>query len=194
MQFAIAPTMFVHLALSARALVARRAKLSHPATLGFVASATLAVLGVALGAAIRGPNTVIPAHYHASIGAVTVAFMAITPALLEAVGLPALEGRVAKIARVQPALLGFGQAVFAIGFAVAGHDGMRRKAYGSEQQVRTLAEWLGMTVMGLGGAVAVTGGVLFLVIVGATWRRRFIDLTRRGGTWRHVPARTRSNA
>lgn len=191
MQFAIAPAMLAHLALSARALVVRRARLSHPATLGFVASATLAVLGVALGAAIRGPNTVIPAHYHASIGAITVAFMAITPALLEAVGLPALEGRLARVARLQPALLGFGQAVFALGFALAGHDGMRRKTYGGEQQVRTLAEWLGMTVMGLGGVVAVTGGVLFLVIVVATWRRQIILFTRRGGIWRKVPASTR---
>jgi heme/copper-type cytochrome/quinol oxidase subunit 1 len=117
--------------------------------------------------------------------------MAITPALLEAVGLPRLDGRLARVARVQPALLGFGQAVFAIGFAVAGQDGMRRKAYGGEQHIRTVGEWIGLTVMGIGGAVAVMGGVLFLIIVGAMWLRRF-TLTR-GGTWQ-VPTRTRSSA
>lgn len=196
MQYGIAPAMLGYLALSVRAIVAHRSKLSlsDPAFLGFVASATLAVLGVALGAAIRGPNTVVPAHYHASIGAVTVSFMAVTPSLLEAVGMPALEGRVARIARVQPALLGFGQAVFAMGFAVAGHDGMRRKTYGGEQQIRTVGEWIGLTVMGVGGAVAVTGGLLFLVIVGAMWRRHIVRHSRRGGTWRGLLARTRSNA
>lgn len=190
MQFGIAPAMLVYLALCVRALVRARAKIADPATMGFTASAALCVLGVALGAAIRGPNTVIPAHYHASIGAVTVAFMAITPALLEELGLPGLEGRFARLARVQPALLGVGQAVFAVGFAVAGHGGMRRKAYGGEQEVRTLSDWLGLTVMGLGGAVAVGGGVLFLILVGVMWRRR-VSLSNRGEKWRALPARTR---
>jgi cytochrome c oxidase subunit I len=196
MQFGIAPAMVVYLILCVRALVVRRAHVTRgdPALLGFAASAILCVLGVALGASIRGSNTVVPAHYHASIGAVTVAFMAITPTLLVAVGMRPLEGRMARVARVQPALLGFGQAVFALGFALAGQHGMRRKTYGGEQEVRTLAEWAGLTVMGLGGAVAVAGGVLFLVIVGAMWRRRVAVLEQRGGTWRGLPARTRSNA
>ncbi|MCC6213363.1 MAG: hypothetical protein IT376_00715 [Polyangiaceae bacterium] len=194
MQFAIAPAMFTHLALSARALWRTPGASRRPAALGFWASATLAVLGAALGASIHGPNTVVPAHYHASIGAVTVAFMAVTPALLEHLGSAPLAGRLERVARFQPALLGFGQAVFALGFALAGRQGMQRKAYGDEQHVRTAVEWLGLTVMGIGGLVAVAGGVLFLVIVGAMWRRRSPHGSRRGEAWPTVPVHTRSNA
>lgn len=176
MQFGIAPAVLVYLALCLRA---------RPTHAGFLASAALTVVGFALGASIRGPNTVIPAHYHASIGAVTVAFMAMTVPLLEALGFPAPSKRVRAIAAAQPALLGGGQLVFAIGFALAGAHGMQRKAYGGEQVIRSLPETIGLAVMGVGGLVAVTGGVLFLFVVGAMWRRRLIQLrTERGLAWR----------
>ncbi len=176
MQFGIAPAVLIYLALCVRA---------RPTNAGFIASAALTVVGFALGASIRGPNTVIPAHYHASIGAVTVAFMAVTVPLLEALGFPAPSKRVRAIAAVQPALLGGGQLVFAIGFALAGAHGMQRKAYGGEQVIRSLPETIGLAVMGIGGLVAVTGGVLFLFVVGAMWRRRLIQLrTERGLAWR----------
>ena len=38
-------------------------------------AAVMVAFTVVLGAMIRDSNTVVPAHYHASIGAVTVAFM-----------------------------------------------------------------------------------------------------------------------
>jgi len=37
--------------------------------------------------------------------------------------------------------------------------------YGGEQAVRTLSEWVGLSVMGLGGLVAVVGGLLFIVLM-----------------------------
>ena len=46
------------------------------------ACALLSVAGFVLGASIRGSSTLIPAHYHASIGAVTIGYMAITYRLL----------------------------------------------------------------------------------------------------------------
>lgn len=192
MQFGIAPPVLVWLWLSLRASrkatpEARRSG----AFLGFATSAALTVAGFLLGASIRGPNTTIPAHYHASIGAVTVAFMAVTVPLLRAVGFATPSRRVLSLARLQPMLLGVGQLIFAIGFALAGAHGMRRKAYGGEQQIRTLAEWIGLGVMGIGGLVAVVGGVLFLVVVLATWRGRRVR--ERGETWLRLPS-TRFNA
>lgn len=190
MQFGIAPAVLAYLAISIGAVVRARRSISlrDGAFLGFSASAALTVAGFALGASIRGPNTTIPAHYHASIGAVTVAFMAVTVPLLEAVGFPAPSPRVRALARVQPLLLGGGQLVFAIGFALAGAHGMRRKAYGGEQEIRTIAEWIGLGVMGIGGLVAVVGGVLFLVIVGAMWRLRVVQPeSDRGRVWRTIP-------
>jgi heme/copper-type cytochrome/quinol oxidase subunit 1 len=140
---------------------------------GFLASAGLTLLGWILGALIRGSTTVIPAHYHASIGGVTVSFMALAYPLLEAVGVPARESRFAeRWAPRQPALFGIGQSVFAVGFALAGAHGMGRKLYGSEQHARTFGQTLGLGVMGLGGLIAISAGVLFLTIVVRAWLAR----------------------
>jgi cytochrome c oxidase subunit 1 len=66
--------------------------------------------------------------------------------------------------------------VFGLGFALAGAYGLGRKQYGTEQHVRSLGEYLGLSVMGLGGFVAVAGGIFFLAVmlrrIGA-WRRDF---------------------
>ena len=165
MQWGIALPVLVFLALGLRALARARAW-RDPRAVAFVVSAALTVLGYLLGALIRGSNTVVPAHYHAAIGAVTVAYMGV------AYGLFAVVGRAARtsIARWQPALFGAGQSVFAAGFALAGAHGMARKAYGQEQHIRSTAETLGLGVMGLGGLVAVVGGVVFLVAAIAALR------------------------
>lgn len=132
--------------------------------LGLGTSAGLTLLGFVLGALIRDANTMVPAHYHAAIGAVTAAFMTASFRLLPAWGLPGPVGRLLAASRWQPALFGVGQAVFAVGFALAGARGMARKVYGSEQAVRSGLETLGLSVMGVGGLLAVAAGVLFLVI------------------------------
>jgi hypothetical protein len=61
--------------------------------------------------------------------------------------------------------------IFASGFALAGIYGMSRKAYGAEQAGRGLGESIGLGVMGVGGLIAVVGGLLFLGIVAAVWRQ-----------------------
>ena len=110
----------------------------------------------------------VPAHYHASIGAVTAAFMAFTYPLLSALGAPG--GRFRSAGTWQPALYGAGQMVFAAGFGIAGSAGMGRKTYGNEQHARGLVETIGLGVMGAGGLVAIAGGVLFLAIAINAWR------------------------
>ncbi|MCO5165937.1 MAG: hypothetical protein M9894_06170 [Planctomycetes bacterium] len=177
MRWGIAPALLVLLVLCARAVARARRDGRLPGLLadarvaGFVASASLTVLGVCLGAAISGSNTVIPAHYHASVGGVTASFMALTYLLLEPLGAP-IPARLRPLTRWQPLVYGAGQVVFAIGFAFSGLYGLARKAYGAEQVVRTTSETVGLAVMGLGGLVAVAGGALFITIVGAAWRAR----------------------
>jgi hypothetical protein len=144
--------------------------LADPRISGFLVSAGLTVVGFALGAAIRGSNTMVPAHYHASIGGVTAAFMTLAYPMLRAFGLPIPSQRLRRAAAWQPVVYGVGQMVFASGFALAGVYGMSRKAYGAEQAARGLGESIGLGVMGIGGLIAVVGGVLFLVIVAAIWR------------------------
>ncbi len=177
MRWAIFPVIVVFLGLILRSLWrAKQAgelagdKMRDPRLLGFAVSASLTVLGFVLGALIRGSNTIVPAHYHASIGAVTAAFMTVTYPLLAHLGYPLVRPRLARVARLQPLVYGLGQMVFASGFALAGSHGMARKVYGSEQHGRDFAETAGLVIMGLGGLVAVVAGLSFLYIVITAWR------------------------
>lgn len=146
---------------------------------GFFASAALAVLGVILGAMIRESSTLIPAHYHASLGAVTAAFMAGVFLLIEASGKKQIEkpagkssenieepfARLWKSVKRQLIIFGTGQTIFVLGFAIGGIYGLGRKAYGSEQHIRGVEEMIGLIVMGVGGLIAVVGGLWFLFLV-----------------------------
>jgi heme/copper-type cytochrome/quinol oxidase subunit 1 len=147
------------------------ASIADPRISGFFVSALLTLLGVALGAGIRGSNTMIPAHYHASIGGITAAFMTVTYLMLPAFGFSISSRRLRRVAAWQPAVYGIGQMIFASGFALAGIYGMSRKVYGAEQAGRGLGESIGLGVMGVGGLIAVVGGLLFLGIVAAVWRQ-----------------------
>jgi hypothetical protein len=143
---------------------------------GLAGSATLAVLGIVLGAFIRGSNTLVPGHYHAAIGAVTLALMAAAYDFVAAVSPISLAADLARRGRAQLLTFGFGQATFALGFAIAGVHGLGRKQYGVEQHVRSLGEYVGLGVMGVGGILAVAGGLLFLAV-----------MLRAIGSWRRGP-------
>ncbi len=177
MRWAIFPMVSVFLILCIRALVqsAREGRLPErglldPRLVGFYVSAGLTVLGFILGSQIRGSNTMVPAHYHASIGAVTASFMAVTWVIAGPLGISLKTARRKALAGWQPAIFGIGQMIFAAGFGWAGAHGMARKTYGTEQQIHSTAEYAGLAVMGMGGLLAVVGGVLFLYLVVVAWR------------------------
>ena len=196
MQWCLLPVAGIFLILCARAVLRafreRRVNagtLADPRMSAFLVSAALTLLGFGLGAAIRGSNTMVPAHYHASVGAVTVSFMAAAYVLLPVFGLSIPAGWLRRAAAVQPALYGSGMLIFASGFALAGAHGMGRKIYGAEQAGRGLAETIGLSMMGIGGFVAIGGGVLFLLVVAAAgWRGAGADRAAEAGltrsTWR----------
>jgi cytochrome c oxidase subunit I len=48
---------------------------------------------------------------------------------------------------------------------------VQRKVAGAEQVLRTTGEIAGMGLMGLGGAIAIVGGLLFVVVVLRAMRR-----------------------
>jgi len=148
---------------------------------GLAGSAALTLLGFILGAMIRGSNTLVPGHYHCAIGAVTIALMAAAYDFCAKVAPEGLAPETPRRARLQLLLFGGGQAVFGLGFALAGAYGLGRKQYGVEQHVRSLGEYLGLSVMGLGGLIAVAGGIFFLLVmirhIGA-WRRDFTPVTQ----------------
>ena len=102
-----------------------------------VASALLMLAGLLFGALIRGSDLRIPGHYHATIGAVTLAYMALTLLLL-----PGAGGGEAFAARRDRALgrvallYGTGQLSFSAGLMVAGGYGLGRKTSWSTARPR----------------------------------------------------------
>jgi hypothetical protein len=192
MQFGIAPVVLVIISICAwrigrawrNATISKNDLFSVPVS-GFTASAALTLTGFFLGACIRHSNTMIPAHYHASIGAVTVAFMAISFSILAAIGCPLTTEFHQKLMPLQLALFGVGQVVFAIGFALGGIHGLSRKAYATEQHVRSFGEWFGLIIMSFGGLIAVSGGLLFLYLFASAIRPR---LTAFISKWKLNPA------
>ena len=117
--------------------------------------------------AISGSNVKIPAHYHGSIVGVTLAFMGLVYYLLPRMGFGRPQGR---LARLQPALYGGGQLLHIAGLLWSGGYGVQRKVAGGEQLLRTPEQVAGMGLMGLGGLLAVAGGVAFaLVVLRSLW-------------------------
>ena len=52
-----------------------------------------------------------------------------------------------------------------VGLVWSGGYGVQRKVAGAEQVLRSTAEVAGMGLMGLGGLIAIIGGLLFVVVV-----------------------------
>lgn len=169
MQFGIFPVTLVMLVICLRNI--RGASISRKdfRFMGFVASVGLTLAGFALGACIRSSTTLIPAHYHASIGAVTASLMAVAYVVLPGLGY-SLREQWRRWLPVQLMLFGGGQLLFALGFGWAGAHGLGRKAYGAEQHVKSLQEVIGLSVMGLGGLIAIAGGLLFLFFMASSRR------------------------
>lgn len=126
------------------------------------ASMLLFAAGGLIALAITGVNTVIPAHYHGSIVGVTLALMGATYALLPRLGYATPVGR---MARMQPWVYGAGQILHIGGLAVSGAMGIQRKTAGAAQGLDSIYAKAAMGVMGLGGLLAVIGGILFVLVV-----------------------------
>ena len=133
------------------------------------ASIGLFAAGGLIGFAISGPNVKIPAHYHGCIVGVTLAFMGLAYHLLPKLGFATPESR---LAAWQPWLYGGGQLAHIVGLVWSGGYGVERKVAGAAQVLRTPQEVAGMGLMGLGGLVAILGGLAFVIVVIGALRRR----------------------
>ncbi len=124
---------------------------------------------------IRGVNTMIPAHYHGSIVGVTLALMGFAYLLLPALGYARVEGR---LATAQPIVYGVGQILHISGLAFSGFMGIQRKTAGTAQGLESIQAKLAMGVMGIGGLLAVIGGILFVwIMLRAFWNGPVIQRT-----------------
>lgn len=135
---------------------------ARPEFNALASSIVLFGVGGAIGFMINGSNVTVPAHYHGSIVAVTLAYMGVTYHILPRLGFRAITG---KVATWQPVLYATGQLMHISGLVWSGGYGVQRKTAIIEQGADHLERVIGMGVMGLGGLIAIIGGILFLVIV-----------------------------
>jgi heme/copper-type cytochrome/quinol oxidase subunit 1 len=159
MRWGMGPSVVFILAVGWRFFTARR-PWRDPGFSSLVLSVAVFSLGGLIGVSIKGANTIVPAHYHCAIGAVTIAFMGLFYKILPSFGKPLWS---ARLAAIQPYLYSLGIILFAIGLFLAGSHGVARKAYGGAQNLDTTARFVGMSIMGLGALVAISGGIAFVL-------------------------------
>ena len=143
---------------------------ARPLRASLLASLAVFCAGGLVGLGIGGAIDVrVPAHYHGCIVGVTLSMMGVTYLLLPRFGFPAPRSRVAAW---QPWIYGGGQLLHIAGLAISGGYGVKRKVAGAEQVLRSTPEVIGMGIMGVGGLLAVAGGLLFVVVVVRAMRGR----------------------
>jgi heme/copper-type cytochrome/quinol oxidase subunit 1 len=135
---------------------------NHHLYMSLLFSVGLFALGGIIGMFIGESSTLITAHYHGSIVAVTMAFMAMTYYWLPQFGFNSPN---LKWARIQVYAYAIGQFVHIIGLAWGGGHGMKRKVVGTTQDIGVQAFVTPQDLVGLGGVVAVLSGVLFAIVV-----------------------------
>ena len=144
------------------------ATLSKPLRSSLWMSLLLFFSGGAIALFISGVNTIIPAHYHGSIVGVTIGLMGMAYLVLPKLGYPAPQGRMVEM---QPWIYGIGQLLHILGLAASGAMGIQRKTAGAAQGLDSLSAKVAMGVMGIGGLLAVIGGILFVWVMIRTFMR-----------------------
>lgn len=138
-----------------------------PLRTALLSSVLLFGCGGLIGIFINGENVMIPAHYHGSIVGVTIAFMGLVYLLLPKFGYRAPRPRLATL---QPVIYAAGQLMHIVGLVWSGGYGVKRKVAGADQVLGSTGEVLGMGLMGLGGLLAIAGGLLFVIVVAGSLR------------------------
>ncbi len=164
LQYALAPpTVLVAAALLIAILKGRPAgslPWKDPGFLCLVLSPLVFGVGGVLGLFVDGADTRTPAHYHVVIAGINLAFMGLFYGLL----LPILGRGPARsrIVYAQIYLFAFGQTMAAIGLFLAGGYGAPRKTAGAAQGLEGFGQVAGLALNGIGAAIAVIGGILFI--------------------------------
>jgi hypothetical protein len=134
---------------------------------GTMVSFALFAIGGVMGLIGFTQDTRVPAHYHGMVGAVTLAYMALTPLLLGLTGRRPLSER---WARWQPYLYGVGLLGIMAGMHWAGGHGAPRKTFGfTWANAQAL---IGMNLMGVGSVLAIAGGLAFVINMGLPLLRK----------------------
>lgn len=117
--------------------------------LGLAMSLFLFAAGCLLGANIRGESLAVPAHYHGTVGAITLAYML----WLRRIGTDLGVAPSPRALRL-PLIYGLGIVCLVAGLAVAGELGVPRKAAHADLGVDSAAYFATMGAAGIGGFLA----------------------------------------
>lgn len=150
--------------------VRRQRRLTTQET-GLALSLFLFAAGCALGATIRGESLAVPAHYHGTVGAITLAYLLWLRAMAPDFGIAAANlSRADKL----PLFYGAGIAILVAGLAIAGDLGIPRKAPHVDLGADSVAYLVAMGTASIGGLAALSA-VAAIVVIGlhAAWRTRF---------------------
>lgn len=118
-------------------------------------SMLLFFLGVLLGMMIRADNLLVPAHYHATTGAVNLIFMALIYDL-------AAEHRAPQGLLRQLKSYAAGVVLMVVGLALSGWMGVGRKLAATPEMLNSAAELAAMLLMGCGGAIGLIASFWFV--------------------------------
>ena len=141
---------------------------ARPLRAALWSSIALFCFGGLIGFMIAGNNVKIPAHYHGCIVGVTLALMGLVYHLLPRLGYGWPSRKSATFSSYCYAV---GQAMHIGGLMWSGGYGVQRKVAGAEQALRSTQEIVAMGIMGLGGLIAIIGGLVFVVVVLMAIRR-----------------------
>jgi cytochrome c oxidase subunit 1 len=125
----------------------------------------LIISGGVIGYLITGANVTVPAHYHGVILGITSGMMGMFFVLLPKLGFRKLNN---KAAIWQIMLYGIGQFIHILALAISGGYGVLRKDPGTELSAK--AKFF-MGAMGIGGSLALIGGILFVVLIFKNMRK-----------------------
>lgn len=118
----------------------------------------LILSGGFIGYLISGVNVTIPAHYHGVILGITSGLMGMFYFLMPKLGFRKIDN---KSAIWQIILYGLGQFIHVVALAISGGYGVLRK----DPSNVTFKAKLFMAAMGIGGTLALLGGVIFIVLI-----------------------------
>lgn len=135
-----------------------------PATWALMLSILLLIIGLVIGLSIHENNAVVPAHYHATTGAITMAYLGI--ALLF---LTRITGTV-SMTRWPVLAYGSGTLMMALALGWAGFSGLTRKVPGSEKALEGFS--MHLTFIAMGGTLVIIGGIGFVAVMLRSWLRK----------------------
>jgi heme/copper-type cytochrome/quinol oxidase subunit 1 len=123
--------------------------------IGAIFSLTLFGIGGVIGLLISGTNVTIPAHYHGSVVGISLSIMCLVYFLL------GVKDKLLFWSKIQIIVYSIGQVLHIGGLAWSGGYGVLRKDPSTALSIKAK---ISMGIMGLGGMLAVIGGLMFVVI------------------------------